>query len=147
MIARRSLMSTGLLGGLLALGSTAPAGAGPNAATGGEPQRSDEAGLRRIAEEVKDLKDLINGQRQFTEISAIREAQKTFLRANGKLPDFVEVGMELWFGVHDWHVRWQQPMIMGRDALGRYTILLNQTNVILRADVLGSFISVPYDIK
>ena len=66
MIARRSLMSTGMLGGLFALGSTAPAGAGPNAATGGEPQRSDEAGLRRIAEEVKDLKDLIISQRQFT---------------------------------------------------------------------------------
>ena len=68
-----------------------------------------------------------------------------FLRGNGKLPDYIEVGTGLWFAAHDWHIRWQQPITMGRDAIGRVTLLLLSTLLMLRHDAQGNFMSLPYD--
>jgi hypothetical protein len=38
-------------------------------------------------------------------------------------------------------------MSLGRDALGRYTILFMATTVILRADMPDAYMSTPYDLK
>ena len=89
----------------------------------------------------------LQNQRQFIEISTVRDAQKAFLRVNGKLPDMIEVGPDTWFGAHDWHVRWQQPLDIGRDALGRYTLRLLGTLLILRAEMPGSYVGTPFDNK
>jgi hypothetical protein len=81
------------------------------------------------------------------ELALVREAQKTFLRANGKMPDLIEVGWDMWFAAYDWHVRWQQPVNVGRDPTGRYTLLLFQTLLILRPEMPGGYVGVPYDNK
>jgi hypothetical protein len=111
------------------------------------PQQVSEEGLASIAKEIAGLRDELKTERQFTELGPIRDTQKTFLRSNGKFPDYIEVGPDVWFAVHDWHVRWQQPTTIGRDALGRYTIVLNQTTIVMRPDVLGSYIGIPYDSR
>ena len=77
--------------------------------------------------------------------SFIREAQLTFLRGNGKLPDYIDVGTDLWFSAYDWHVRWQQPLTVGRDPGGRLTLQLIATQLVLRSDAQGNFMSLPYD--
>jgi hypothetical protein len=114
---------------------------------GGPEQQLPERAVDRITEAIAELRLELRTQRQFTEIDAIRDAQKQFLRANAKFPDFIEVGSDLWFAVHDWHVRWQQPLTLGRDALGRYTILLNTTTMIMRTDSAGNFLGQGYDNK
>jgi hypothetical protein len=43
-------------------------------------------------------------------------------------------------------IRWQQPTTLGRDAIGRYTILLMQTIVIVRPETKDS-VGPPYDAK
>jgi hypothetical protein len=47
--------------------------------------------------------------------------------------------------VHDWHVRLHQPLMFGRDAMGRYTLMLGFTALVLRPDVVANFISTAYD--
>lgn len=139
MVTRRKLLEGGVLGTVLGgLAANAAAAPGP----GQVPPGEDAA---RIAKEIAALRDELRTERQFTELGAVREAQRAFLRLNGKFPDYLEVGFDVWFSVHDWHVRWQQPMTVGRDQLSRYTIALNQTQLILRADVLGGFIGIAYD--
>ena len=141
MIPRRDLVTGGVLAGVLgALASDAAA------APAAETQTPEQA-AERIARAIADLRAEVRDQRVFSEIAVIREAQKQYLRANGKLPDYIDVGADAWFGVHDWHVRWQQPLTIGRDPLGRHTIVLLQTLVILRADTLGSFVGLPYDAR
>src|SRR4051795_9803227 len=140
----------GVLGGavLAALGIAAGGDAAeppPATATGGQPPPERAAEL--IADALVQLRKELQTERQFTELEAIREVQKQFLRANAKFPDFIEVGTDLWFAVHDWHVRWQQPLTLGRDPLGRYTILLNATTVIMRTDSAGNFLGQGYDNK
>jgi len=140
----------GVLGGavLAALGiATGGDAAEPPAATATGGQPPPERAAELIADALAQLRKELQTERQFTELEAIREVQKQFLRANAKFPDFIEVGTDLWFAVHDWHVRWQQPLTLGRDGLGRYTILLNATTVIMRTDSAGNYLGQAYDNK
>jgi hypothetical protein len=146
MIPRRGLLGSAALGLLGVIAGSDDAEA--VGATGdAEQDPATERGLARVSDAIAQLRLELRTQRQFTELEPIREAQKQFLRANAKLPDFIEVGADLWFAVHDWHVRWQQPLTLGRDGLGRYTVLLNPTLVIMRAETIGSFLGQPYDNK
>jgi hypothetical protein len=138
---RRDLLSGGTLGALL--GSAVVPASAAGQASG---QASDRA-IDRVAEAIGDLRAELRDQRQFNEIAPIRAAQKTYMRSNGKLPDFIEVGADLWFQVYDWHVRWQHPIEESRDAQGRLMIAMNGTLVILRADALGNFMGLPYDAR
>ena len=132
---RRHLIGTGVVGGL--------AGLLADRVEAGEPVQS--RGETELAAAVDRLRDELQRQNQFVGIPAIRDAQQLFLRANGKLPDFIEVSLEHWFAAHDWHIRWQQPLTIGRDTNGRYTLLLMQTVVVMRPDALPTFVGLPYD--
>lgn len=142
MIPRRQLVSGGLLGGVLAALDADVSAATPVTAPGAE---ASDAVVRDIATAINRLRTDVLEQRQFAEIAQVRDAQKTFLRANGKFPDFIEVGSDIWLQIHDWHVRWQQPMTLGRDQSGRYTIQLLGTAVIMKLDAAANFIGLPFD--
>lgn len=135
---RRRLIGTGVVGGLAGLLSD-------HAEAGEVAQSRGSADTRELVDAIEGIRSELRAQQQFTEIAAIREAQQQFLRLNGKLPDFVEVSLERWFAVYDWHIKWQQPLTLGRDGNGRYTVLLMQTAVILRTEALPGFIGLPYD--
>jgi hypothetical protein len=145
MIPRRGVLGSAALAalGIVAGGTKTELSADGAAVDQQLPERSVE----RIAEAIAELRVELRTQRQFTELDAIRDVQKQFLRANAKFPDFIEVGLDLWFAVHDWHVRWRQPLTIGRDGLGRYTILLNATTVIMRTDSAGNYLGQGYDNK
>jgi hypothetical protein len=116
------------------------------AAAQGATQATDRA-VDRVAEAIVTLRTELREERQFTELASIRSAQKQFLRANGKLPEFIDVGADVWFEVYDWHVRWQHPLAEGRDGQGRLTLAVNQTLVVLRPDVQGNHVGLPYDAR
>jgi len=135
-------MITGtVLGGALSALAAVPE------AAGGEPAVQDAEGrrLEEVATAVRAVRDEIARQYSFWEITAVRDQLRTFLRANGKFPDFIETGSDIWQQVYDWHVRYQQPIALGRTAEGRYTILLVATAVVLRPDMSPTFIGIPYD--
>lgn len=137
MIPRRDLVTGAILGGVAAAAPTADA-------AGAEPQASDQA-IERVASAISQLRTELRDQYAFDEIEVVRRVQKQFLRANGKMPDYLDIGMDVWFAVHDWHVRWQQPLTLGRDQQGRLTVLLMGTTLVLRSDQAGNFLGIPYD--
>jgi hypothetical protein len=55
------------------------------------------------------------------------------------------VGTDIWQDVYDWHVRYNQPMTISRDAQGRMTIMVMTTMVIMRPDLGATYIGLPYD--
>jgi hypothetical protein len=140
MVQRRSVIAGTVLGGALSALSMPAEAAGSQAAG----QTSDRL-LEEVARAVRTVRDEIERQYTFWEIAAVRDQQRTFLRANGKFPDFIEVGSDVWQRVYDWHVRFQQPIALGRTAEGRYTILLLATNLVMRPDLAPGFMGVPYD--
>jgi len=145
MVSRRLALRGGVLGAIGGILAGGDARAEP-AAAAAAAQRSDE-GSDRIATAIDKLRDEVHNEQLFTEIAAVRDAQKSFLRVNLKFPDYLDVGSDVWFAVYDWHVRWQQPLTIGRDPLNRYTIVVNQTAVVLRPDSLASYVGIAYDNK
>jgi hypothetical protein len=140
MVHRRAVITGTVLGGALAALTT------PSEAAGGQSssQASDRL-VEDIAKAVRSVRDEVERQYTFWEIAAVRDQLRTFLRANGKFPDFIEVGIDVWQQVYDWHVRYQQPIALGRTAEARYTILLLATNVVMRPDMAPGFVGVGYD--
>jgi hypothetical protein len=79
--------------------------------------------------------------------SKIRDAMTLFLRANGKFPDFIDVGYGVFLEMYDWHVRNQQPLVVARATDGRYGLGYLFTRLILRPDAVQDFIGVAYDLR
>jgi hypothetical protein len=143
MVHRRAVITGTVLGGALSALTESVEAAGPQSA---QDRLVQDRLLEEIARAVRSVRDEIERQHTFGEIAAVREPLRTFLRANGKFPDFIEVGSDVWQQVYDWHVRFQQPIALGRTAAeGRYTILLLATNIVMRPDMAPGFIGVPFD--
>ena len=138
---RRQLVSGGLLAGLAgAFGFT-------SSAAGGQQGR-DEAGDLRTAAAVDELRKVVDrGLQVSPELARIREQQRIVMRANQKFPDYIEVGIGVWEGVYDWHVRHQREVTVGRTADGRYTMALTETLLILRPDQAESFVGFGFDAR
>jgi hypothetical protein len=144
MFSRRRLMGGGILGGVAAAFAVPEAEAVQASRAGREALDGDG---ERVAAALDRLRDELRGEQAFSEIAAIRDAQKTFLRQNGKMPDFIDVGSDVWFAAYDWHVRWHQPITIGRDAMGRTMLQLLLTGLVLRPDSAAGFMSLPYDAR
>jgi len=139
MVPRRQILRSGAVGGIL--GAFASGGTTANAAE----QQVSERYVQETAAAVDRLRTELQAERAFTDIAAIRDAQKAFLKVNGKLPDFIDVGIEPWFAAYDWHVRWQRPIVISRDASGRSLLQLMDTMLVLKPESPGNFMSLPYD--
>jgi hypothetical protein len=81
------------------------------------------------------------------ELARIREQQRTFLKANQKFPDFIDVGIDVWENVYDWHVRHQQPVAITRTANGRYVMTVMFTTLILRPEQTNSYVGYGFDAR
>ena len=98
-----------------------------------------------IVDALKEIRKALESPQSFTEIAGVRQKQLEYLKATNKFPDFIDVGPDVWFAVHDWHIKHLQQMVLGRDGNGRYTITLLSTQLVMRPDLVPTFISVPYD--
>jgi hypothetical protein len=145
MFSRRRLIGSGVLGSVATALGAEPAEPAPAAGQASGSTRDGDG--ERVAAALDRLREQLRSDRGFVEIAAVREAQKAFLRQNGKMPDFIDVGSDLWFAAYDWHVRWQQPITIARDPMGRTTLQLLQTALVLRPDSAANYLSLPYDAR
>jgi hypothetical protein len=136
MIDRRRLLT---VSGLLAALTPAEAVAAPAG------QQLSPQATQDIVNSLKDIRTAIAADMSFAEIAPVRAKQLDYLKANGKFPDFIDVGSDIWYAVHDWHIRLQQSLVFGRDTVGRYTLMLGFTALVLRPEAVVAFISTPYD--
>ena len=137
---RRHLVSGGLLAGLAgAFGFPSPAA--------GAQQRRDESD-ERTAAAVDELRKVVDrGLQVSPELARIREQQRIFMRANQKFPDYIEIGINVWERLHDWHVEHQvAPNIIRRDD-GRYTMTFMFTTLVLRPEMAENYIGFGYDSR
>ena len=154
MLARRRMLGTTLLGGLLGSAIPASLSARSRTAADAEAGPSEQSGqmsdsqVTKIVDALKDVSRAIEAPPgAFVEILPIRQKQMDYLRSTNKFPDFIDVGLDVWFAVHDWHIKHLQQPALGRDASGRYTISLMGTQLVMRPDLVPTFISAPYDSR
>ena len=154
MLARRRMLGTTLFGGLL--GSTIPGSLSARSRTAADAEagpseqstQMSDSQVTKIVDALKDVSRAIEAPPgAFVEILPIRQKQMDYLRSTNKFPDFIDVGLDVWFAVHDWHIRHLQQPSLGRDVSGRYTISVMGTQLVMRPDLVPTFISAPYDSR
>lgn len=139
---RRHLVGGGLLAGLTSLVAAEPSEAAAARGDSDDQIASAVTGLRRTLEQQFDARF---GPARV--IAQIREQQRVFMRGSQKYPDFMEIGLQIWEAVYDWHVRNLQPVTMTQTPDGRYTILFMFTTLVLRPDFEPHYVGFGYDVK
>ena len=143
MVARRHVMGGTLLAGLAGLMM-------PRSAAATERSSQEDGATARA---VDRLRDVIEKQGSACDlgpcgpVASIRAQQKVFLRANHKFPDYIDVGVDAWEAVYDWHVKNAQEIQVNRLSDGRYGIRFMFTIVVLRDDQTPAFIGWGYDAR
>jgi len=147
MISRREVVTGGVLGSLSA---SALAEAGQGRATNRDSEGVANE-LANIKDELSKIKDVLDdGLRKSSlahdaAISRLRDTFQVFLKANGKFPEFCEIGSDVFYTVYDWHVKHQQQINIMRLGESRMAIQFMFTQLVLRWEQNGNFIGIPYD--
>ena len=79
------------------------------------------------------------------EIDQVRAQQRTFLRGRQKLPDFMDLGVDVWERVYEWLITTRQRADIVRLADGRYALQFLTTMLVLRPDASAGFVGFGYD--
>lgn len=141
MVERRTVMGGGLLAGLTTL--VAPGGS--------EAAVSDD--LQQVSGAVEALRKAVEDQfetvytSKWRGVMRIRQQQRTWMRATQKFPDFIEIGIDVWDNLYDWHVVHQQPVSMARTADGRYAMVFMFTTLLLRPEQAPDFVGFAFDAE
>jgi len=139
MVERRTVMGGGLLAGLTTLMA---------------PGRSEAAvsdDLQQVSGAVEALRKAVEDQfetvytSKWRGVTRIRQQQRTWMRATQKFPDFIEIGIDIWDNVYDWHIVHQQPVNMARTADGRYAMVFMFTTLLLRPEQASDFVGFAFD--
>jgi hypothetical protein len=131
-----------VIGGALVAGLTGVSAAGADAAVQSDAE---------VAAAIDRLYGLFD--REFDEagpgpvsgVALVRQQQRAFLRANHKYPDFLEVGLDVWESVYNWHIRHRQPIAASRLADGRYVLTFMFTSLLMRTDTTPDYVGLGFD--
>ena len=143
MVTRREVMTTGVLGTL--------AGATPDASA---HTIQDDAATARVLGQLNSQLSTMNatldrglvGPGLATGVLAdIRDRYTKHVRSAGKFPDFMEIGVNVFYDVYDWHVRNNQQVQLTRVAEQRFAIQWMFTQLILRWEQDPNYLGIPFD--
>ena len=143
MISRREVVAGGLLGSLAA-------GADVSAAEVQQETQTLKEGFKAIEDQLGEIKtSLDQGLRgnsmNFGNVGQLRAVIEKWTRASAKFPEYVDVGIGVFYDVYDWHIRHQQQIQMVRVAEQRIMIQFMFTQLLVRWENEPNFIGLPYD--
>ena len=136
MLSRRQLVMSGVLVSA-ARGEVAAAPAAPAAPA------ADDARADALLEEIRDL--LQSRTAVPPEFTEIRDRLRAYFKANQKWPEYIDVGVRVWERIYDWQLELPRPFEISRSADGRVQMVVMFTAVVLRPEVVETFIGPPYD--
>ena len=142
MMNRRDMLAAGLLG------SVAPAGAGAEM----QEQRDVilQKGLTGIDGSIDEFKNTVDAGLRGNSMNSggvalVKNELQRYLKQSGKFPEYVDIGVTIFFDIYDWHVRNQQQIQISRMADQRMAIQFMFTQLILRWENAENYISQGYD--
>jgi hypothetical protein len=137
---RRALVGGSFLVGLSTMMSPASA----EAAAAQDDLQGVSNSIDRLRRTVEDQFGAIYTHK-WNGVARIRQQQHTWMRSTQKYPDFIEIGVDVWDNIYDWHVVHQQPITMTRTADGRYTMVFMFTTLLLRPDQATDYVGFAFD--
>ena len=143
MVSRRDVLTAGVVG-------TFGGGTAAAAPAASEQSAQEAQAMRDVASNVKEVDSTL--ERAFFSnslangfVPKLRAAMETFFRGTAKFPDYIEVGLAVFFDMYDWHVKNQQQLIVTRAPDGRYWMQFMFTTLILRHEQDPAYIGPAFD--
>ena len=141
MISRREVMTAGVMGTL--------ATANPSAI---EAIQSDvqvlKDGFSKVEDALKDLRsatDALRGNSMNSGgVGDVKAKIALFAKQSGRFPEFLDIGVGVFYDVYDWHVRHSQQITISRVADNRIMIMFMFTQLIVRWENEMNYVGVPY---
>lgn len=142
MISRREVVTAGVLG---TLASTAPADA---AALQSDVQALKE-GFKNLEDALESLKNstdqgLRGNSMNFGNVGQVRATIEKYAKASGKFPEYLDIGLGVFYDVYDWHIRHNQQVQVARINDQRIMILFMFTQLVVRWENDSNYVGVPY---
>jgi hypothetical protein len=143
MMNRRDMLAAGLFG------SVAPAG---GAAT--ETQDPGDLivrdGFRALDSSIDEFRSAVDtglrgNSMDSGGVALVKREVMRYLKSSGKFPEYIDIGVSIFFDVYDWHVRHQQQIQITRLADQRMQIQFMFTQLVLRWENAETYISQAYD--
>jgi hypothetical protein len=119
------------------------AGAGTLGAAGtaaAQRTAADAESERKSAEALQKIADQLDREGDPAVIGTIRGAQRIFLRANQRFPEYIEIGIEVWEQMHDWHVHNRLPLQLVRVEDGRYGMQVMLSTLVLHPGAQPNYV-------
>ena len=109
-----------------------------------------QKGLTGIDGSIDEFKNTVEaGMRgnsmNFGGVALVKNELQRYLKQSGKFPEYIDIGVSIFFDVYDWHVRNQQQIQIARLADQRMAIQFMFTQLILRWENTENYISQAYD--
>lgn len=145
MISRREVVTAGVLGTL-----SNPALAAPVDAQSGQSDIGVQTQLGQIQKVLSNINGSLESGLRGPGLNAgyigeIRDRFSIHLRSSGKFPDFMEIGIDPFYDVYDWHVRHSQQIQIIRIADQRFAIQFMFTQLVVRWEQDRRYLGQPYD--
>ena len=143
MVTRRDVVTGGALSALTAAAFAEPA-----------PAEQDDGQTASAVRGLRGSLDSINSTLNtafetnavaFGYVPKIREMFTTFMRANFKFPDYMEIGMDVFYDLYDWHIKHNRQMEVSRVLDNRMAIRFMFTLMVLRPEQDPKYLGIPYD--
>ncbi len=139
MVQRRNLVGGGLIAGLTSLMATSS-----EAAAAADDDGESASAINRFREVYERQLGQVYSSR-WSGVTRVRQQQRAWMMSTRKYPDFIEIGLDVWDNVYDWHVAYQQPLNVTRLADGRYAMSFMFTALLLRSDQNPDFVGYGFD--
>jgi hypothetical protein len=143
MVARRKMIAGGLVAGLV--GAVIPSSGDVSAAADASTAADENTPiLQKIYEEML-LHRPTCGIAVCGSLDNIRRQQHTYLRAHGRYPEFIDVGLGPWEDLYDWHIKYQVPVKIGLRPDGYYGMPFSLTTIVLKPNMQQDYVGSAYD--
>ena len=121
-------------------------GAGIHLARGEAAAAQNEAEIRALRADVQGIRSLLTANPVATNtVITLRERQRQFYRLNQRFPECIDVGINIWEQMQDWHIRNLRPLNMSRGGDGNWQMDFILTVLVLKHNLGDNEISQAYD--
>ena len=137
---RREVMTAGVMGPLASATASARAEAMDDLDRVVSEVRAVQLSVQRLNTSITEAARVTTGA-----LADLRERFAVYLRTTGRFPEYIDVGVDVFYEAYDWHVRHQQPLQVSRQAGSRLALVFMYTQLVLRPEQERGFIGIPYD--
>ena len=121
-------------------------GAGIHLARGDAAAAQNEAEIRALRADIQGIRSILTANPVTTNtVITLRERQRQFYRLNQRFPECIDIGINIWEQMQDWHIRNLRPLNINRGGDGNWQMDFILTVLVLKHNLGDNEISQAYD--